>query len=200
MARRPAVTTRIGDPERGQLRFDTIRKAQAIRDRQFGGARRASINVRDTEVGTGKGLGFEVGFALSAEELLAIQSVPKLESALNRIVKNTGARLLRKVRAVSRRTYDTGLFSSSWTIRDDVIGGVKAGGKLRLRIELQNPAPYALYVHEAGTAPSKTIVNTYVKPLVQEAIDEILDDLTGASGALTQAMVGAILRPLARLA
>ena len=44
---------------------------------------------------------------------------------------------------------------------------MKAGGKLRLRIELQNPAPYALYVHEAGTAPSKTIVNTYVKPLVQ---------------------------------
>lgn len=194
MARRPAVTTRIGDPERGQLRFDTIRKAQAIRDRQFGGARRASINVRDTEVGTGKGLGFEVGLFLNADEISAINSVPKLKRELNRIVGNLGARLLDKVQQVSKPTYEYGLFYSGWRIKTNV------GGDLKLRVELSNPAPYALYVHRKGTDKSRTVVNTYVKPLVQRAMQELLEDLTGESGVLTKGLAGIILRPLARLA
>ena len=199
MPPRRAVTTRIADPERRPLRFDTQREALTLRNRQFGDARRASVNVAGTEVGTGKGLGFEVGFALTRQEIADIESVPKLKAQLNRIVRNAGARLLDRVQDVSRATYETGLFYSGWRIKSDVIGTVDAGG-LKLRIELSNPAPYALYVHRKGTKPNKTIVNTYVKPLVQRSIDEILEDLTGSSGVLPRALRGRILRPLAKLA
>ena len=199
MARRQRVSTVIGNREGAPLRFDTQREALALRNRQFGGARRASINVADTEVGTGRGLGFQVSFAFTPQELSDIESVPKLKQQLNRIVRNAGARLLDRVQDVSRATYETGLFYSGWRIKSDVIGTVDAGG-LKLRIELSNPAPYALYVHRKGTKPNKTIVNTYVKPLVQRSIDEILEDLTGSSGVLPRALRGRILRPLAKLA
>lgn len=192
MALRPRVTTQIGDPERRPLRFDVQRKALDLRNRQFGDARRAPINVRGTEVGTGKGLGFEVGFALSADEIAAINAVPKIRRQLNRIADNAGARLLRRVQEVSRQTYETGLFYSGWRFRTDI------GSDLTLRIELQNPAPYALYVHRKGTPKERTIVNTYVKPLVQAAIDELLADLTGESGVLPRALAGIILKPFAR--
>lgn len=192
MALRRGVTTTIGDPERRPLRFDVQRKALDLRNRQFGDARRASVNVRGTEVGTGRGLGFEVGFALTPDEIEAINSVPKLRRQLSRIADNAGARLLRRVQEVSRQTYDTGLFYSGWRIRTDF------GSDLTLRVELQNPAPYALYVHRKGTPKERTIVNTYVKPLVQAAIDELLADLTGESGVLPKALAGIILKPFSR--
>lgn len=187
------VTTRIGDPERRPLRFDVQREALRLRDRQFGGARRASINVAGTEVGTGRGLGFEVGFALTPDEVEAINASKRLKREMSRIVGNAGKRLLDRVQKASRATYDTGLFYSGWRIKADV------GGDLKLRIELSNPAPYALYVHRKGTPRSKTVVNTYVKPLVQETIDEILDDLTGVSGVLTRGLAGIVLRPFAKV-
>lgn len=199
MARRQRVSTQIGNPEGAPLRFDTLREALSFRNRQFGDARRASINVAGTEVGTGKGLGFEIGFALSRQELAEINSVPKLRNQLNRIARNGGARLLSRVKAVSAPTRVTGLFKDSWRIKSDIIGSVDSGG-LKLRLELSNDAPYALYVHRKGTPAEKTVVNTYVKPLVQQAIDELLEDLTGESGVLPSALRGLILRPLARLA
>jgi len=199
MARRQRVSTVIGNREGAPLRFDTQREALALRNRQFGGARRASINVADTEVGTGRGLGFQVSFAFTPQELADINSVPKLRQQLNRIVRNTGARLLDRVKTVSAPTRVTGLFKDSWRIKSDIIGSVDAGG-VKLRLEVSNDAPYALYVHRKGTPKEKTVVNTYVKPLVQRAIDELLDDLTGSSGVLPRALRGRILRPLAKLA
>lgn len=193
MARRPSVTTTIGDKDRRPLRFDVQDKALELRNRQFGAARRASINVRGTEVGSGEGLGLDVGLVLTEEEAAAIGSSKKLTRELNKIVNNAGARLLRRVQEVSRATYDTGLFYSAWRVRT-----VK-NGDAKFRIELQNSAPYALYVHRAGTPRDKTVVNTYIKPLIQQSIDEVLEDLTGVSGVLSKALAGVILRPLAKV-
>jgi len=81
---------------------------------------------------------------------------------------------------------------SAFRIKTDV------DGKLKIRFEVSNPVKYALYVHRSGTPRSHTVVNKYIVPIMQRAMQELIEDLSGDSGVLSQALEGIILRPLTR--
>jgi len=192
MATRRGVSTNVGDRRnRPLLRFDVRDKTVASQNRRFGDRVSASINAANSEL-TAEGLSFSVANLLSARELAAIQSVPSLVRDVNRIVKNLGARTLERIRDAADPTYDTGAFKSAFRIKTDV------DGKLKIRFEVSNPVKYALYVHRSGTPRSHTVVNKYIVPIMQRAMQELIEDLSGDSGVLSQALEGIILRPLTR--
>ena len=166
MAReRERVTTVVGDTEaRGLLRFDVQREVLDFRNRTFVGRRRAPV------VG-GSGLEIQISRVLSTEEVTAIAADRAASAAFNRAIDAGAERLLSRVRKVTRPTYETGLFYSAWRVKNRKTRGLKG------TIELENPAPYALYVHRKGAPRTRTVVNTYVKPLVKTAAAELVDDL-----------------------
>jgi len=153
----------------GQLRFDVQRTVLGQALQRFGN--RASKAVKRG------GLTFDIAMVFSADERAAVEANTKFRVELNRLIQNTGARLVARARDVSRATYKTGLFSSSWRIERQAS---KIAG-LNSELSLTNRAPYALYVHRKGTPKSATVVNKYIKPLVRKAIDEIVDDVTNST-------------------
>jgi len=58
-------------------------------------------------------------------------------------------------------------------------------------LKLENPTPYALYVHRKGTRRDQTVYNKYVKPYIVKTLQkEIVEDITAA---LPRAVKAAIL-------
>lgn len=153
----------------GQLRFDVQKTVLGQALQRFG-------NRPSKAVGRG-GLTFDIAMLFSASERDAVEANRAFRTELNRLIQNTGARLVERARAVSRPTYKTGLFSSSWRVERQTS---KIAG-LNSEVSLTNKAPYALYVHRKGTPKSATVVNKYIKPLVRKAIDEIVDDVTNST-------------------
>ena len=153
----------------GQLRFDVQRTVLGQALQRFG-------NRPSKAVGRG-GLTFDIAMLFSAGEREAVEANSKFRVELNRLIRNTGQRLVERARKVSYQTRKTDLFWSSWAIERETT----AISGLNSKISLTNKAPYALYVHRKGTPKSATVVNKYIKPLVRKAIDEIVDDVTSSS-------------------
>lgn len=175
----PTVSTVIGDREnRPLLRFDTQRTVLNL----LGGPGRGSITG-------GNGLEIRLDRVLTSPEIARLALDKTAAGIIGRVMDAASARLLDRVRQVSRKTYRTGLFYSGWRAK------VGSRGGLRSNIELQNKAPYAVFVHRKGTRRSETVVNTYVKPLVREVADEVLQDLLIA---LRRPAVAAVFGPLGR--
>lgn len=153
----------------GQLRFDVQRTVLGQALQRFG-------NRPSKAVGRG-GLTFDIAMLFSASERDAVEANTKFRVELNRLIRNTGARLVDRARAASYPTRKTDLFWSSWAIERETttIAGLNS------KVNLTNKAPYALYVHRKGTPKSATVVNKYIKPLVKKAIDEIVDDVTNST-------------------
>jgi len=182
MARPPrGVSTTIGDVQnRPLLRFDTRQEALQSRLDTFRG--------RPVPVQGGDGLALNAAMLLNATELARATTDRTLRAALNKIMRNAAKRAIDKVRALSRPTYETGAFMSSWSVQlDDV------GGGLKLRMSMQNPVPYSLYVHRKGTRRDKTVVNTYVIPYIREQLQrELIEDISGKlSAPLKRQLFGA---------
>lgn len=175
----PPVSTTIGDREnRPLLRFDTQRTVLNL----LGGPGRGSITG-------GNGLEIRLDRVLTSPEIARLAIDKTAAGIIGRVMDAASARLLDRVRQVSRKTYRTGLFYSGWRAK------VGSRGGLRSNIELQNKTPYAVFVHRKGTRRSETVVNTYVKPLVREVADEVLQDLLTA---LRRPAVAAVFGPLGR--
>lgn len=175
----PPVSTTVGDREnRPLLRFDTQRTVLNL----LGGPGRGSITG-------GNGLEIRLDRVLTSPEIAQLALNKTAAGIIGRVMDAASARLLDRVRQVSRKTYRTGLFYSGWRAK------VGSRGGLRSNIELQNKTPYAVFVHRKGTRRSETVVNTYVKPLVREVADEVLQDLLAA---LRRPAVAAVFGPLGR--
>lgn len=165
---RPPVSTVVGDTRtRPLLRFDTQREVLAMRLREAGGNASGAI-------AGGEGLSINIAAVLNTGEISALSADRAAAAVIGRVTDAAAARLLDRVRQVSRPTYDTGLFYSSWRARTGTQGG------LRTQIELTNQAPYAAYVHRKGTNEDRKVVELYVKPLVRGAALELLDDIVQA--------------------
>ena len=108
-----------------------------------------------------------------------------LLTRMRQTVRAAAARGLSRIRAASRPTYQTGLFYSAW--RDRLTDDVSQTG-LVMDILYTNPTPYGIWVHRKGTPRSQTVVNTYVKPILADLTDEVLNDLTGPVAAVTDAL------------
>lgn len=175
----PPVSTTIGDREnRPLLRFDTQRKVLDL----LGGPGRGSITG-------GNGLEIRLDRVLTSPEIARLALDKTAAGIIGRVMDAASARLLDRVRQVSRKTYRTGQFYSGWRAK------VGSRGGLRSNIELQNKTPYAVFVHRKGTRKTETVVNTYVKPLVKEVANEVLQDLIAA---LRRPAVAAVFGPLGR--
>lgn len=173
----PPVSTTIGDRKnRPLLRFDVQRELLV----KLGGAGPGSVSG-------GNGLEIRLDRVLTSPEIAALATNKAAAAMVGRVVQAAADRLLDRVRKVSRRTYRKGLFYSGWRAKVGSRGGVRSN------IELTNQAPYALYVHRAGTPRTQTVVNTYVKPLVREVAAEVLDDLVTV---MKRQLVASALAPL----
>lgn len=165
------ATTR-SDPQ--QLRFDSRRIIQraALSDRRTG---RNAVSI---------------SFTLSVftnRQLSVMVADRELRARWNRLVRNFAAILQRRARQLSRPTYDTGLFSSSWDAR-------VTGSGLLLRVALENQAPYAGYVHRRGQR--ETVLERYIKPMVRKETERFLGDILPPDGPLTGPIKDAVLAGL----
>ena len=106
-----------------------------------------------------------------------------LRAQVNRLLRNAAESLADRAAQINRRRgYDTGLMSSSW--KGKVTGDLDA-----FTITLTNPAPYAGYAKQAGADwhAGRTIVETYIRPMVRKARKEI-------EGQLKQLILDAVRR------
>jgi hypothetical protein len=106
----------------------------------------------------------------SDAQLTAISDDRQLRAEWNRAVRNLGALLQRKARQLSRPTYDTGLFSSSWD-------AVLVGSGLKLGIRLVNTVYYAGWVRRSGQR--QTVVDRHIRPMVGEEVARWARDVVG---------------------
>jgi len=146
----------------GLLRFT------AIRDLQAAAMRRA------TTLAPVAGLQLHVSVSIP-------ETVPKGVAAteLRKVGRNFLSRLVDDARKLSRPTYRTGLFISSWK------GDVEVDDDGRLTVRLRNPAPYAGFVHRRGEK-GRTVVNTYIKPAVMARKAELTADVAAMIRRLLQ--------------
>lgn len=133
--------------------------------------------LQDTSTRASTSMSFSVNVFTNAQ-LSVIEGDRRLLAAWRRIVRNYAAILQRRARQLSRPTYDTGLFSSSWT------AAVRGEGA-DLRVVLANLTPYSDYVHRSGE--SRTVVDRYIRPMVIEERARFLRDVAGP-GPLTAAI------------
>lgn len=175
--RRPGVSTVPGNTaDRPLLRFDVAREQLAARQLQF----------RGTPVPVEGGAGLNASSLFSAQELAVITADRTARAVINRIMRNAGKRAVDYIRKVSRPTYETGTFYSNWFAKLE-----DSGGGLKAVLKLENPTPYALYVHRKGTRRDQTVFNKYVKPYIVKTLQkEIVEDITAA---LPRAVKAAIL-------
>lgn len=161
MARERVSTTPGDTGRRPLLRFDVARKL--LQD--VGGTGAGSVAPGEA------GLSVRLDMVLTAPEITALASDRAAAAMVGRVVEAAAKRLEERIRKVSRPTYKTGRFYSLWRVKVGSRGGLKSS------IEAVNQTPYALYVHRKGTPKERTVVNTYVKPLVEQASQEVLEDL-----------------------
>ena len=111
-----------------------------------------------------------------------------LSALLNRIMRNGAARLLRRAQDASRPTYRTGLFLSSWRVVRDASTDLLFVD----RLTLENPVPYASYVHRKGSPPKQTVVRVHIRPLLDVVRRELVEDFARAdvTRAIQQAVMG----------
>lgn len=163
----------------GQLRFDAIRSIQRGALRDFAGRDVRPVTEAD-------GLRINVR-SWTAEERRAISANRTIKNQLNRIFKSFAVNIQNRARRLSRRAYETGLFSSSWKSKTSMTAGVVS------KIELTNRAPYAKYVHFAGTPRNQTVVETVIKPMVKQAERELERELVTQRAALLDAIREAVM-------
>lgn len=160
-----SYTPRIDPMQQGSgklLRFTAIRDLQAI------------ALQRATKLGSVEGLTLSVAVTLPE-----IGSQREAVTGLRRVASNFGDRLVDDARKISRRTYDTGLFMSSWRAEAKVS---EAG---EVSVTLRNPAPYARYVHRSGER-GQTVVDAYIRPAVARRRSELIEDVSTLIRRLVQ--------------
>lgn len=111
-----------------------------------------------------------------------------LRALLNRIVRNAEGRLVYRARAASRPTYVTGLFMSSWRTEREPSSDLLFDD----RIILLNPVPYASYVHRKGAHRRDTVVKLYIRPLVDQARAEVLQDVESQMRRIADLAMGMV--------
>jgi hypothetical protein len=92
-----------------------------------------------------------------------------LRAKVNRLLQNAASTLVDRAAEINRRRgYDTGLMSSSWK-------GKVTGDADSFVINLTNATPYASVAKQAGAdwRAGRTIVETYIRPMVRKARKEI---------------------------
>ena len=130
-------------------------------------------------------MGFSVNI-FTRKELSVMAAEKDIAATWNRIVRNFAALLQRKAREISRPTYDTGLFSSSWT-------AAARGSGVKLRVILENLTPYAGHVRRKRGAPK---VVDKVRGMVTSETERFLDDAT--RGQIAASVKDRILAELAK--
>jgi len=167
MAPRPGVSTVAGNTtDRPLLRFDVAREQLAARQLQFRGA----------PVPVEGGAGLNASALFTANELAIITADRTARAVINRVMRNAGKRAVDYIRKLSRPTYDTGTFYSNWSANLE-----DAGGGLKAILKLENPTPYALYIHRKGTPKTATVYNKYIKPYIVKTLQkEIIEDIRDA--------------------
>lgn len=96
-----------------------------------------------------------------------------LRAKVNRLLQNAAATLVDRAAEINRkRGYDTGLMASSWK-------GKVTGDADSFVIGLSNATPYATVAKQAGAdwRAGRTIVETYIRPMVRKARKEIEGEL-----------------------
>ncbi len=124
---------------------------------------------------------------MGGAELASAALDRKFRVILNRIMRNAAKRMEDRAFKLSRPTWDTGAFASSWRVRV-----AETAGQLRLVMQLENPVPYAGFVHRKGQR-GRTVVNTYIRPMVAEVAAEVDEDIAAAAPAFADAIAEGIL-------
>lgn len=164
---RPGVSTVPGNmTDRPLLRFDVAAEQLAQRQLQF----------RGTPVPVSGGAGLNASSLFTAQEYAIIAADRTARAVINRVMRNAGKRAVDYIRKLSRPTYDTGTFYSNWSANLE-----DAGGGLKAILKLENPTPYALYIHRKGTPKTATVYNKYIKPYIVKTLQkEIIEDIRDA--------------------
>lgn len=164
---RPGVSTVPGNTaDRPLLRFDVAREQLAARQLQF----------RGEPVPVDGGAGINATTLFSANELALFTTDRTARAVINRVMRNAAKRAIDEIRKLSRRTYETGTFYSNWFAKLE-----DAGGGLKTILKLENPTPYALYVHPKGTAIDQTVYNKQIKPYINNKLKrQIREDILDA--------------------
>ncbi len=146
--------------------MDVAREQLAARQLQFRGA----------PVPVEGGAGLNASALFTANELAIITADRTARAVINRVMRNAGKRAVDYIRKLSRPTYDTGTFYSNWSANLE-----DAGGGLKAILKLENPTPYALYIHRKGTPKTATVYNKYIKPYIVKTLQkEIIEDIQDA--------------------
>ena len=106
----------------------------------------------------------------------AVADKPGLGARARKLVRNAADGIVREAQKISKRTYDTGLFISSWRAKTDF------SDEGRFKILVSNTAPYANYVKRAGSdwKAGRTVVETYIMPMVRTERKRLIADLKDA--------------------
>lgn len=153
----------------------------------------ATASSLAASVGGDGALSAEDGYFLSARAVLsskqikAVSGSRTLRASFNRIMRNVARVGVDRLRRLTI-PYRTGLFRSGWRI--DRVDEV-ASRDLSTRLVVRNIAPYAVYVHEAGTPRSRTVVKKIVPATISYMKTELRQDLT--SGAFARELKTSLL-------
>lgn len=164
---RPGVSTVPGNTaDRPLLRFDVA--AQQLAERQ--------LQFRGTPVPVSGGAGLNASSLFTAQEYAIIAADRTARAVINRVMRNAGKRAVDYIRKLSRPTYETGTFYSNWSAKLE-----DSGGGLKAVLKLENPTPYALYIHRKGMRRDQTVYNKFIKPyIISKLQKEIVEDITAA--------------------
>lgn len=134
-----------------------------------------------------RGLSIRIESSLDSAQLSSAVLDRRFRVILNRIMRNAAKRMVDRAKKLSRPTWDTGAFASNWTARV-----VEQAGQLRLTVELQNPVPYAGFVHRKGQRGT-TVIDRYIRPMVAQIAAEVDEDIEAAAPEFTDAIAEGIL-------
>lgn len=142
----------------GLLRFTTVADLQEI-------AMRKARSVAPID-------GLSLSVTLEPSDLARVAVDRTFGAEMRRVGSKIADKAVDQARKISKKTYDTGLFMSSWraTVTTDLVG---------VRVELSNSAPYASYVHRSGER-SNTVLNGYIRPMVRKLRGELAADMKAA--------------------
>ncbi len=147
---------------RDLIRFDALRTLQTAADRR--------ISIASPVAG------LDININLTGDQMAAIDAKPTLGARARRMVRNAADGIVREAQKISKRTYDTGLFISSWRAKTDF------SDEGRFKILVSNTAPYASYVKRAGAdwKAGRTVVDTYIMPMIRTERKRLIADLKSA--------------------
>lgn len=158
------------------------RGALARARRGFSGRQVATVGV-----GGDRGLQIRIDSSLGTAEIASAAVNRKFRVILNRIFRRAAARMTDRAKKLSRPTWETGAFASSWRARV-----VESAGQLRLAVQLENPVPYAGFVHRRGQR-GRTVVNAYIRPMVEQVAREVDEEIAAAAPEFADAIAEGIL-------